>query len=271
MLDLRAVGLAPVNAGGQALQLEAVGLLNVVLVAAVAEIEPPIGSKNRPVEVGAVADGAELADDLRAFAGDALLFIEPPEAGIRGAIQRPIQPADAGGECHLVGEDGGFVEPAVGVRRFEDCDRVSKFLQQLLRVEVLAGVLGEEEAAGVVEAAVQRVLHQRRSGDALDDEAVGNVEDALGGGITLFLGGLRIGVSAAEGERDGQDEKQSPGCTGHGTALLRVGTSKSARRWAKPTLHLPARRGVCQRKVGVLHFEKGAGFSPVLRPGCRLR
>ncbi len=54
-LGVGAVGAAAVDGGGAALEGEAVGLADVVSVAAVAEVEQTVGAELRSVQVGRIA------------------------------------------------------------------------------------------------------------------------------------------------------------------------------------------------------------------------
>ena len=61
---------------------------------------------------------------------------------------------------------------AVAVGIFEQADAVGRVFQKFVGLEVQPGGLGHEEPAAIVEARHHRVLHQRRPGHQLDDEAV---------------------------------------------------------------------------------------------------
>ena len=92
------------------------------------------------------------------------------------------------------------------MRVFEAPDGIGQAHQQFLGLEVEAGGLGEEEAAALVEAAVHGVFDERRPGHALDDEAVGDFEYAVGG-----VGGhRRLGGENAEGG-DGEGRQEPAG------------------------------------------------------------
>jgi hypothetical protein len=147
------------------------------------------------VDVAAVAVEVEARDQLGPPRGDALALgvFEFPDAGVRGGVEGAVVPEDALREHQPVGEDLAGVERAVAVGVFEEEDAAELLLDQLLAGQVGAGALGDEESSAVVEAGEEGVAHQRRPGDLLDDEPLGDLE-AVG-----RLGRRRPGQEQEEG------------------------------------------------------------------------
>lgn len=176
-------------------------------VPAIAPVETPIGTEEAAVYIRRVADEAELADDLIADLGDAVVvaILELPDIGRAGDVQRALMPEGARGEGHLVGKDGGLVEAAVAVDVFEPADVVGRLREQLFGIEVLAGALGDVQPAAIVEAGHKRVLDQGRPGRDLDAELVGNLDlrEEL-----LFEVGVGLAGQADGSQESGRERKR---------------------------------------------------------------
>src|SRR5581483_7464319 len=115
--EAAAVGTAPPDAGGEPFEPLALAGGELVTVPAVGPVEPAVGSEERPVDVAAVAVEVEPGRQLDAPRRHALVFgvFEPPEARVRGGVQRPVVPEYALGEDEPVGENLARVELAVAV------------------------------------------------------------------------------------------------------------------------------------------------------------
>src|SRR5687767_10169518 len=69
-------------------------------------------------------------------------------------------PEDAVRDHQTIGEDRGFIEPAVAIRIFQHPDKIGPALRELLFVKVEAGALGDEESSAFIEASHHRVADQ---------------------------------------------------------------------------------------------------------------
>ena len=98
--------------------------------------------------------------------------------GRRGDVERAVEPHRSLGEHHLVGEDSPLVEFAVAVAVFQPHDPVRLFLELFLDIVVGAGGIGDIQPALVVERGGDRPVDQRRTGDPLDREPLGDRERA---------------------------------------------------------------------------------------------
>jgi hypothetical protein len=175
-LNVGAVGVAGPDAGGEAFADErAVFLFDVVVFAAVAPVEAAIGVELGAVDVGGVAGVVEAGDDFFPLVGDAVVVGvgEFPEAGRGADVEAAVEPAGALREGHFVGEDGGFVEGAVGVGVFEQEDPVGGIFVELGFVPVHADGVADEESALVIEAAHDGVGDEGRGGGEGEGEARG--------------------------------------------------------------------------------------------------
>src|SRR5262249_1680904 len=155
-----------------ALEGLAVSRGDVMPMPAVAPVEPAVGAEVRSMDVGGVAGEAELGDQLGAQVRlAAFLCIEEfPDAGRRRGVDGALIPEGALREAEPVGEDMAGAEDAALVRGIEDDDAVGELLEQVRRLEVSPGAVGEVEPAFVVEAAEHGMLDERSGRDAFDGE-----------------------------------------------------------------------------------------------------
>jgi hypothetical protein len=128
------------------------------------------------VDVGGVAVGPELRDDLLALAEGPVRarVAQFPHAGRGADVEGAAVPERAHGKGEFLGDDDTLVEDPVAVRILEPQHPVRRPLHQVLVLEVDAGGVADVEAALIVEAAHDGPFDKRRGGDPLDDEAVGD-------------------------------------------------------------------------------------------------
>ena len=123
-----------------------------------------------------------------------------PDGGRRGDVERAAVPHRPLGEHHLVGEDGLLVEFAVAVAVFEPDDPVGLLRELFLDVVVGAGRVGDIKTPFVVKRGGDRAVDERRPGDPLDRESLGNRERPA---VELDLARL------ARGREQGRDDRES--------------------------------------------------------------
>ena len=173
-LDLRSVGPAAEHSRGAALHPRPVGAVDRMSMAPVGPVEPAVGAEERSVDVGGVAARSEFRDDLLALHA-AVGLGEFPDARGR-ADERAAVPQRAHREGEFVGEDDALVERAVAVGVLEADHPMGRPLQEIFEPQVDAGGIADVEAAALVEARHDRPLDERRAGDLLDDESLGNLD-----------------------------------------------------------------------------------------------
>jgi hypothetical protein len=130
------------------------------------------------VDVGRVAVGAEAGDELLAFVDDpvAVGVGELPDAGRGADVEGAAVPERAHREREPVRHDDALVELPVAVGVLEPDHPVGRPLQEVLEPEVDAGGVADVQPHLLVEARHDGPLDERRGGDALDDEAVGDLD-----------------------------------------------------------------------------------------------
>ena len=129
--------------------------------------------------VGAAVERLALEPFLAAVGHAVVVGVgELPDARRRGDVERAVGPEDPLGEHHPVGEHGAAVVAAVAVEVHQPHDPVGALHELLLRRGVRAGGVGDIKPPLLVEVRLDRPVHQRRPGDPLDLEAVGERERA---------------------------------------------------------------------------------------------
>src|SRR5258708_4791580 len=99
-------------------------------IAAIAEIEPTIGTKLRTVQICAIANRAELTNQWNAFIGYpiAVLINEFPKIRKRRGVDGALMKQNAAGKGKFVGKDCGLIILAIAISIDQPFDAVGQFL-----------------------------------------------------------------------------------------------------------------------------------------------
>ena len=146
-------------------------------------------------------------------------------------VELAVAPGESHREDEVAGEDPRLAIPAVGPAVFEEADAAASRLRLECGIDVLAGRLGHEQPASVVEAGEHREDHVRLAGDLVNSEAF---RDAVRGAV---------GRRGGDGDQDREGDEQQAGAVHAENApgmLSRIGAT-----WSPAQGYDTGRRPAC--------------------------